>query len=171
MSALLTALGLQSPSPNTAPPPSYAATAIIFQFLFAHAAISTRPLKNYYRIDHNVSPRQDLTKYGPAAVAAGKLTQKQLNRLHRIEGAHANSIEHLPFFVGALIWAHVAGLETTEINRSALAYVLVRIAYAVAYVFIEKAEFSLARGVLWWMSNFVCCRLFWLGGNAINGRS
>lgn len=90
--------------------------------------VSSRPLKQYYGLDHNVNPREDLSKYGQKAVESGKITQKQLNQLKRNEAAHANSVEHFPLFVGAIIWACVAGLPTSEINGSALAYTVARVA-------------------------------------------
>lgn len=52
-------------------------------------------------IDHNASPREDLTKYGETAVQAGKIDRTTLNRLKRQEAAHANAVEGFPFFVGA----------------------------------------------------------------------
>lgn len=61
--------------------PSLAGYYIIGNFLLSYVLLSTRGLKNYYKIDHNVSPRQDLTKYGQAAVSKGKMTQKQLVRV------------------------------------------------------------------------------------------
>ena len=68
MSTLLASLGLRASSPVSPPPPSHAATYIVFHFLFAYAILSTRLLKQYYGLDHNVSPREDLAKYGPRAV-------------------------------------------------------------------------------------------------------
>lgn len=63
MTYISTLLGLQGPNA-----PSYTATYLIFHFLFAYAGISTRPWKMHYKIDHNVSPREDLTKYGPKGI-------------------------------------------------------------------------------------------------------
>ncbi|KAK5119557.1 hypothetical protein LTR85_007385 [Meristemomyces frigidus] len=146
MSSLLTTLGLQGTGPLT-PPLSHTSGYIIFHFLFAYAALASRLPKQYYGIDHNVSPREDIVKYGPKAVASGKVTQKQLNMLKRIESAHANSVEHFPMFVGAMIWAHVAGLPTTEINASALAYTVARVAYAAAYILVETVKLSQLRAI------------------------
>lgn len=167
MFSLLTTLGLRQP-PSGSAPPSIAGAAIIWQFLFAYGILSSRTLKQYYGIDHNVSPREDLAKYGNAAVTSGKITQKQLNQLKRLESAHANSVEHFPLFVGALIWAHLARLSVVDINRSAVAYVLLRIAYATIYTLVDRPVLSQLRGLTWWASNLVCLRLFWLGGVSIN---
>jgi uncharacterized MAPEG superfamily protein len=50
-----------------------------------------------------------------------------------------------------------------EINRSALAYLLARIAYAAVYIFVDKPSWSQLRGLFWWTSNLLCFRLYWLG--------
>ncbi|KAF2774575.1 hypothetical protein EJ03DRAFT_8833 [Teratosphaeria nubilosa] len=168
MSSLAAALGLRSPDQSTAPP-SLAASYIIWQFIFAHGVLSSRAWKQYYGFDHNINPREDVTKYGQRAVEAGKLTQKQLNQIKRVESAHANSVEHFPLFVGALIWAHLAGLPVVSINRSGSFYVLARIAYGAVYILVDTPRLSQLRGITWWISNVACLRLFWLGGKAING--
>lgn len=162
-------LGLRA-NPLSAPPvPSYAPHFIIFNFVLAHAVLSTRGIKIRMGIDHNVNPREDATVHGPAAVKAGKITQKQLDTLNRREAAHANAIENLPFFVGAMVMATVAKLDPGMVNRYAIFYTAVRIAYAVAYAQIEDKNASYARSVLWWAGNITCVRLFWFAGKSING--
>ncbi len=52
-------------------------------------------------LDHNSSPREDLSKYGDAAVQAGKLSRWRLDQLKRMEAAHQNSVEGFTFFVAA----------------------------------------------------------------------
>lgn len=74
---------------------------LIGNWAFAYALTSTRLAKNYYGIDNNVAPREDLSKYGEAAVKAGKISQRTLNRLKRQEAAHANAVEGYPLFVAA----------------------------------------------------------------------
>jgi uncharacterized MAPEG superfamily protein len=63
--------------------------------------MSTRGSKMRLGLDHNVLPREDLSKYGEAAVKAGKISQKTLNKLKRKEAAHANAVEGYPLFVAA----------------------------------------------------------------------
>lgn len=82
--------------------------------------------------------------------------------------AHANSVEHFPLFVAAMLWAHVSGVEVSVINNVGLAYTISRIVYAGAYIFITDAKLSLLRGVAWWTSNVICLRALWLGGKAMN---
>lgn len=63
--------------------------------------MSTRGKKFFAGLDHNVAPREDLSKYGEAAVQAGKISRSALNKLKRQEAAHANAVEGFPFFVAA----------------------------------------------------------------------
>jgi uncharacterized MAPEG superfamily protein len=163
MSSITTALGLRG-----ANPPSYGGAYLIFHFLWAYGITSSRTVKQIWGIDHNVSPREDVTKYGAAAVASGKITQQQLDMLKRIEGAHANSYEQYGFFASALIWAHVAGLPMADVNASALAYTVIRMAYVGVYTFVDTPKLSQLRGMCWWTGNLVCLRLFWKGMQAIN---
>jgi len=67
--------------------------------------MSTRISKMYYGLDHNATPREDLSKYGEAAVKAGKISQRTLEKLKRQEAAHANAVEGYPFFVASSMFA------------------------------------------------------------------
>jgi len=167
MSSILTTLGLRASSP-VFPPPVLTHYYITFHFIFAYGVLSSRTWKQYYGIDHNVSPREDLTKYGQRAVESGKITQAQLNQMKRVEAASANSVEHFTLFVGSMIWAHVAGLKPEVINAAGLWYTLARVAYAAVYIFVDRVRLSQLRGILWWASNVICLRLFWQGGRALN---
>lgn len=95
----MTTLGLRA-APGQQPP-NHAATFLLANWVLAYGLMSTRGAKMYYGIDHNVAPREDLAKYGEAAVRAGKLTQRTLDKLKRQEAAHANAIEGYPLFVAA----------------------------------------------------------------------
>jgi uncharacterized MAPEG superfamily protein len=54
-------------------------------------------------MDHNSSPREDISKYGEQMVRDGKLTQRQLDKAKRWQAAHANAIEGYPFFVASVV--------------------------------------------------------------------
>lgn len=96
---ILTTLGL-SAAPGQAPQ-NHASTLLLANWALAYVLMSTRVQKNFYGLDHNVMPRDDLSKYGEAAVQAGKLDRRTLNKLKRQEAAHANAQEGYPFFVAA----------------------------------------------------------------------
>ncbi|KAF2171672.1 hypothetical protein M409DRAFT_50337 [Zasmidium cellare ATCC 36951] len=166
MSTPLTALlGLTPSSPTLGP--SY----LIFHFIYAYILLSSRPWKLAHKIDHNVSPRDDLTKYGPSAVAKGKLTQRQLDRIRRVENCHANSVENFPLLVAAVVLAHVGGLENSVVNGLGLWYTVVRVGYAGAYIFNERSRgVALLRGVFWWTGNIVCLRVIGMAGKVMNAK-
>lgn len=96
---ILTTLVLGA-SPGQAPP-NHASALLLANWALAYVVMSTRVQKFFYGLDHNVMPRDDLSNYGEAAVRAGKLDRRTLNKLKRQEAAHANAQEGYPFFVAA----------------------------------------------------------------------
>ncbi|KAK5080857.1 hypothetical protein LTR70_009517 [Exophiala xenobiotica] len=140
----------------------------MFHFVFAYAFLSTRGLKNYLKIDHNVSPREDTSKYGERAVAEGMITRRQLNLLKRNEGAHANSVENFPVFVASTLFATVAGVSNAQINGACTIYTAARIVFAVSYLAIERAKYSYVRSLAWWAGNLACLNLLWAAGKALD---
>ncbi|PWY69730.1 hypothetical protein BO70DRAFT_365660 [Aspergillus heteromorphus CBS 117.55] len=162
MSFLLDFLGLHATP--TGPPPNHAIAYLIGNWFLAHGVLSTRPAKRLFGLDHNVAPREDLSKYGEAAVQAGKITRSQLNRLKRQEAAHANTIEGFPLFVAAVLVSLFAGLPSETINGIGLWYTVSRVAFGVAYVGIESEGWSFLRSLLWWSGNVSCITALVLGG-------
>lgn len=165
MSAL-TALGLSINPATTIP--HYGPAALIFNFIFAYGLLSSRTLKQIYGLDHNVSPREDLTKYGDAAVREGKISQKTLNMLKRNESAHANAVENYTLLVAGVGLATAAGVDRVVVNRAVVVYTLARLAYAVVYISIERPLLSQLRGVCWWIGNVSCFTLLWKAGEVLS---
>lgn len=97
---ILSTLGLRA-AEGAQNVPNHAAGYLIANYILAFGLMSTRGAKVRLGLDHNVAPREDLGKYGEAAVQSGKITRATLNRLKRQEAAHANSVEGFSFFVGA----------------------------------------------------------------------
>ncbi|KAK3644632.1 hypothetical protein LTR56_009570, partial [Elasticomyces elasticus] len=121
-SALLTTLGLRATTP-TAQAPSLTATYLITNYILAHLLLSQRTPKQILGLDNNVSPRQDLSPANtPSLIASGKLTQKQLDQLKRLEAAQQNSIENFPLFAVAMLLAELAGVGRREVNLTGLVY-------------------------------------------------
>jgi uncharacterized MAPEG superfamily protein len=157
MPSLSTLLGFTPSSPNLVP------YHLIFNFLLSYVFLSARPLKMLLKLDHNVSPRADLTKYGERAVAENKISRSQFLLLQRNEACHANSMEHFPVFAASVIMATVGCFRNDLINRYCALYGLSRIIYAVAYLSVERnLPGSYVRSLAWWASSIVCLRLFWL---------
>jgi len=168
-SSFLHAIGLRaagSLSPTSIP--NYGPSFLIFNFIFAYGILSSRTLKQYYGIDHNASPREDLAKYGETAVREGKITQKQLEMLRRNESAHANAVENFPLLVAGVVFASQAGVARETINAAALTYTIARICYGVIYLVVDHPVWSQLRSLTWWTGNFTCFYLLWKAGSALN---
>ncbi|KAI1493627.1 hypothetical protein F5X96DRAFT_151676 [Biscogniauxia mediterranea] len=161
MASLATTLGLRAASLPSATIPNHAPGYLMFHFVFAYALLSSRILKQYYGIDHNASPREDLDKYGEEAVKSGKLTRKQLAMLRRNESAHANAVENYTLFVAAMSFATITGVEREYVNRVGLIYTAARVAYGAAYILIDHPLWSQIRGTTWWTGNISCLWLLW----------
>ena len=95
---ILSFLGLQAASGQ---PANYAPAFLLANWFFAYCNLSPRFAKIAAGIDHNSSPREDLDKYGDAAVQAGKLSRRRLGQMKRMRSAHENSVEGFTFFVAA----------------------------------------------------------------------
>ena len=95
--SLLTFLGLEAAGGQQ--PANYAPAFLIANWFYAYCTLSSRFSKMAVGLDHNKSPREDLSKYGEAAVQAGKLSRRRLEQIKRMEGAHANSVEGFTLFV------------------------------------------------------------------------
>ncbi|KAI1399271.1 hypothetical protein F4819DRAFT_465745 [Hypoxylon fuscum] len=160
MASLATTLGLRAAS-SISTPHNHAPAFLGFHFLFAYNILSSRALKQYYGIDHNASPREDLAKHGDAAVRSGKITQKQLDMLRRNEAAHANAVENYALFGAAMSFATLARVEPQYVNRAGLVYTAARVAYGLAYILIDHPLWSRIRGVMWWTGNVSCLWLLW----------
>ena len=63
----------------------------------------------------------------------------------RANAAQANSFEGLPFFIGAVIIAHLLGAGQTLLDMLALLYVMLRIFYIMRYV----SDMPTVRSVVW----------------------
>lgn len=94
-----TRLGLSSThSTSTLAAP---AAFIAWNWFYAYGVLASRNFKQWYGIDNQASPRQDLKKYGDIAVREGKMTQAQLDQIHRVEAASANSTEGFILFTAS----------------------------------------------------------------------
>ncbi|GAW13258.1 hypothetical protein ANO14919_026380 [Xylariales sp. No.14919] len=164
MPSLATGLGLGAAGAAS----NWAPALLSWQFIFAYGLMSSRTLKQWYGIDHNASPREDLAKYGEAAVRSGKITRKQLEMLRRNESAHANSVENYTLFVAAMGFATFAGVKPHLINRAGLLYTTARLAYAAVYIFIDDDLWSQIRGITWWTGNLSCLWLLYRAGVELN---
>jgi len=148
--------------------PNYAAGYIIGNFCLSYIVFTNRHLKQYYGIDHNRSPREDVTKYGEQAVKEGKISQRALDMIKRNGAAEQNSIAHFPFFCASMLFALHAGLPASTINKVGAVYTAARAVYGVAYILIEDDIWATIRSAAWWVSNITCMWTLVQSGKAIN---
>ena len=165
MTSLLTTLGLRASLDSRTP--NHAPAFLGFHFIYAYGILSSRTLKQWYGIDHQASPREDLAKYGEAAVREGKLTRKQLDMLKRNESAHANSVENFPLLIAAVLFASHAAVPAQNINAASLSYTIARIGYGVVYILVDHPKWSHLRGLMWWWGNVSCLYLLWKAGQLL----
>ncbi|KAJ5937037.1 hypothetical protein N7466_003487 [Penicillium verhagenii] len=165
MSSILTTLGLRA-APG-AQVPNHAATLLIANWVWAYALMSTRGTKMRLGIDNNVAPRENLATLGEAAVKAGKIDRRTLNKLKRREAAHANAVEGYTLFVAAILTALYAGLPAETINKIGVWYSLSRVAYSLCYTHIEDKSLSYLRSVTWWSGNISCITALVLAGKKL----
>ncbi|KAF3387460.1 hypothetical protein F1880_001454 [Penicillium rolfsii] len=154
MSSLLTALGLRAAPGGQVP--NHAASLLLANWVIAYLWTSNRLHRISLGIDNNVAPREDLATQGQAAVKAGKLSQRTLNRLKREEAAHANSMENFSVFAAATLIAVYAGVPNETVNRFGICYTLSRIAFSICYSYIETQRMSFLRSAAWWAGNISC---------------
>ncbi len=77
----------------------------------------------------------------------------------RANAAQANSFEALPFFIGAVIIAHLLGAGQTALDMLALLYVMLRIFYIMMYV----SDMPTVRSAVWGAAFFVNIGILFLG--------
>ncbi|MDP3227314.1 MAG: MAPEG family protein [Acidovorax sp.] len=77
----------------------------------------------------------------------------------RANAAQANSFEALPFFIGAVIIAHLLGAGQTLLDMLAFLYVMLRIFYILMYV----SDMPTARSALWAGAFLVNIAILFLG--------
>lgn len=173
MSAAATAAGLglgvaSATAATAAALPNRAPAYLCFQFIFAYGLLSSRTLKQIWGLDHNVSPRYDLAKYGEEAVQAGRIQRWQLEMLQRNESAHANAVENFALFATAMGFATFAGVDRAVVNRAGLVYSVARVAYGLVYILVDHPRWSQLRGITWWIGNGTCLYLLYRASGRLN---
>jgi uncharacterized MAPEG superfamily protein len=77
----------------------------------------------------------------------------------RANAAQANSFEALPFFIGAVIIAHVLGALQARLDLLAFLFVFLRMIYIMMYV----AGLSTVRTIVWSMALLVNIAILFIG--------
>ena len=77
----------------------------------------------------------------------------------RANAAQVNSFENLPFFIGAVIIAHLLGAGQTVLDMLALLYVMLRVFYILMYV----SDMPRVRSAVWAAAFLVNIAILFLG--------
>ena len=77
----------------------------------------------------------------------------------RANAAQANSFEALPFFIGAVIIAHLLGAGQTLLDMLAILFIMLRIFYVMMYV----ADMPTARSAVWAAGFLVNVAILFIG--------
>jgi uncharacterized MAPEG superfamily protein len=77
----------------------------------------------------------------------------------RANAAQANSFEALPFFIGAVIIAHLLGAHQARLDLLAFLFVFLRIIYIMMYV----SGLATIRSIVWTLALAVNIAIFFVG--------
>lgn len=105
---------------------------------------ATAKMMGGFNMADNAHPREKLQSFTGAAA--------------RANAAQQNSYETLPVFLAAVIVAMLFFVPQIVVNTLAWLYVLIRMAYGVAYI----SNLPTLRSILWALSMVCCVLLFYL---------
>ena len=141
----------------------YAIPVYYVHTLYSHV-YATRILKKANNGQgNNANPRsvvwkENVKKAVPASTYA---------RYERAEAAHANGMENLPLFMGAIILGNMAKLPASTLNAVAATFLALRFGYTFAYINTESASKSFIRSGLWALSTVSLMYLMVSAGNVL----
>ncbi|RYN94955.1 hypothetical protein AA0121_g181 [Alternaria tenuissima] len=116
-------------------------------------AINVATLGNFLTWD-NRNPRSSDLK----AQLKQRLPAVTYAKYERMEACHANGMENLPLFIGAVILGNMAGLAQNELAKFGASFLAVRIAYTIAYITTSTQAPTLIRSSLWIAGVSLCFR-------------
>lgn len=89
------------------------------------------------------------------------------SRQERAEAAHQNCMETMPLFASAVILGNLAQLPVATLNVFAGSYLLLRVAYVVAYINISTHKASRIRSGIWATSSILLLYQIVVAGNVL----
>ncbi|KAH9478501.1 hypothetical protein JR316_0008956 [Psilocybe cubensis] len=98
---------------------------------------------------NNVQPRGN-----PARLEKKGVPPEILARLQRIEGAHNNGLESLPFFGLAVLAGNYAGMDTASLNVASGLYLVWRVIYNYIY-FNQSSQKTAGLRTITWASSML----------------
>jgi len=97
---------------------------------------------------NNVQPRGNVALFAEREDASPELAA----RFARMEGAHLNGLENLPFFGLAVLAGNYAGIDNYTLNIVSSLYILTRILYNYVYISHTTERGSTLRTLVWLIS-------------------
>ncbi|PPQ72696.1 hypothetical protein CVT26_002913 [Gymnopilus dilepis] len=131
---------------------------------FAHLAFIFR---SFFCIFISVQPRSNVANIKEKKSISPELAA----RLQRMEGAHANGLENLPFFGLAVLAGNWAGIDNKTLNIVSGSYLLWRIAYNYVYFNQSSRRTAGLRSLIWLTSMFFPFYLFFKAASLAGQRS
>ncbi|ORY26143.1 hypothetical protein BCR39DRAFT_270191 [Naematelia encephala] len=90
----------------------------------------------------------------------GKIPDKLYGRVTRAVAANDNSHVNLSLFAAALAAANAAHVDSTSLHICSATYLVSRVAYNLAYVFIDDEKYASLRSGTFWIGAITCGVLF-----------
>ncbi|WVF71196.1 hypothetical protein IAT40_005996 [Kwoniella sp. CBS 6097] len=104
---------------------------------------------------NNANPKESWDKLESANISA---TLKR--QVRRAVDANNNNHTNLPLFAAGLAAANAAHVDSRSLHLLSAGFLLSRIAYTLAYIFIEEEKYSWSRSVLYWTGAWSSLGLF-----------
>jgi len=115
----------------------------------------------------NVQPRSSIARLSEKKNVPPELVA----RLARMEGAHMNGLEILPFFGLAVLAGNYAGVDNYTLNKISGLYILTRILYNYIYINQVTQRGSAFRSIVWIISLGFPSYLFLKAAQLLNENS
>ncbi|KAF8814705.1 hypothetical protein BYT27DRAFT_7205671 [Phlegmacium glaucopus] len=97
---------------------------------------------------NNIQPRSNVARLSEKKDVPPEL----VDRLARMEGAHLNGLENLPFFGLAVLAGNYAGIDNYTLNKVSGLYILTRILYNYIYINQTTQRWGGLRSIVWIIS-------------------
>jgi len=115
----------------------------------------------------NIQPRSNVARLSERKDVSPDLVAS----LARMEGAHLNGLENLPFFGLAVLAGNYAGVDNYTLNKVSGLYILTRLLYNYIYINQTTERESGIRSLIWMTSLVFPTYLFFEAARLLNGKS
>jgi len=89
------------------------------------------------------------------------LTVQFIALCQRLNCAHLNALEAFGPYAGAILACYLTKVPAKETDDLAKLYILIRIAYLISFVLIDREPYGPIRSLIWHLSTFIILWLYW----------